>query len=34
MQIDKSDRNDAVGVARIMPCGWYRQVQAKEALVS
>src|SRR6266581_5049736 len=23
MQINKSDRNDAVGIARIMQCGWY-----------
>jgi transposase len=22
MQINKSDRNDAVGIARIMQCGW------------
>ena len=25
MQINKSDRNDAVGIARIMQCGWYRR---------
>ena len=24
MQINKSDRNDAAGIARIMQCGWYR----------
>ena len=29
MQINKSDRNDAVGLARIMQCGWYKQVQVK-----
>ena len=29
MQINKSDRNDAVGIARIMQTGWYREVQAK-----
>jgi len=29
MQINKSDRNDAVGIARIMQCGWYRQVHVK-----
>lgn len=29
MQINKSDRNDAVGIARIMQTGWYRQVQVK-----
>src|SRR3981189_1832521 len=23
-QINKSDRNDAVGIARIMQCGWYK----------
>ncbi len=26
MQINKSDRNDAAGLARIMQCGWYREV--------
>ena len=26
MQINKSDRNDAVGIARIMQCGWYKEV--------
>jgi transposase len=29
MQINKSDRNDAAGIARIMQTGWYREVQAK-----
>ncbi len=29
MQINKSDRNDAVGIARIMQTGWYREVQVK-----
>ena len=29
MQINKSDRNDAVGIARIMQCGWYKEVQVK-----
>ncbi len=29
MQINKSDRNDAVGLARIMQCGWYKEVQVK-----
>ena len=29
MQINKSDRNDAAGVARIMQCGWYKEVQVK-----
>src|SRR6201996_759072 len=30
MQINKSDRNDAVGMARIMQCGWYREVRVKD----
>jgi hypothetical protein len=25
MQINKSDRNDAVGIAHIMQCGWYKE---------
>ena len=29
MQINKSDRNDAHGVARIMQCGWYKEVRVK-----
>jgi transposase len=29
MQINKSDRNDAAGIARIMQAGWYREVQVK-----
>jgi transposase len=29
MQINKSDRNDAVGIGRIMQAGWYREVQVK-----
>jgi len=29
MQINKSDRNDAVGIARIMQCGWYKEVRLK-----
>jgi len=29
MQINKSDRNDAVGLARIMQTGWYKQVRVK-----
>lgn len=29
MQINKSDRNDAAGIARIMQAGWYREVQIK-----
>src|SRR5210317_615486 len=31
MQINKSDRNDALGLARIMQTGWYRQVQIKSS---
>jgi len=30
MQINKSDRNDGVGLARIMQCGWYKEVQVKK----
>ena len=30
MQINKSDRNDAAGTARIMQCGWYREVRVKD----
>jgi len=29
MQINKSDRNDAIGLARIMRTGWYKQVRVK-----
>jgi transposase len=29
LHINKSDRNDAVGLARIMQCGWYKEVQVK-----
>jgi len=32
MQINKSDRNDAVGIARIMQCGWYKEVQVKSVI--
>jgi transposase len=30
MRINKSDRNDAVGIARIMQCGWYKEVRVKD----
>lgn len=30
LQINKSDRNDAVGIARIMQCGWYKEVRIKD----
>src|SRR6476660_1800716 len=33
MQINKSDRNDAVGIARIMQCGWYKEVCVKDPTV-
>jgi len=29
LQINKSDRNDAVGLARMMQAGWYKEVQVK-----
>jgi len=30
MQINKSDRNDAAGIARIMQTGWFKQVRVKD----
>ena len=30
MQINKSDRNDDAGIARIMQCGWYKEVRVKD----
>jgi len=30
MQVNKSDRNDAVGIARIMQTGWFREVRVKD----
>ncbi|WFU18485.1 IS110 family transposase [Bradyrhizobium sp. CB3481] len=30
MQINKSDRNDAAGIARIMQCGWYKEICVKD----
>jgi transposase len=30
LHIKKSDRNDAVGIARIMQCGWYKEVRVKD----
>ena len=30
MQINKNDRNDAAGIARIMQTGWYREVRIKD----
>jgi transposase len=29
MQINKSDCNDAVGIARIMQCGWFKEIRIK-----
>jgi len=29
MQINKTDRNDAAGIARIMQCGWYRSTRQR-----
>ena len=29
LQINKSDRNDAAGIARIMQAGWYKAVEVK-----
>jgi transposase len=31
MQINKSDRNDAIGIARIMQTGWFKQVHVKDS---
>jgi len=30
MQINKSDRNDAIGIARIMQTGWFKKVHVKD----
>ena len=30
MQINKSDRNDAIGIARIMQTGWFKEVHIKD----
>ena len=30
LQINKSDRNDAVGIARIMQTGWFKEVRVKD----
>ena len=30
MQINKSDRNDAVGIARIMQTGWFKEARVKD----
>jgi len=30
MQINKTDRKDAFGIARIMQCGWYKEVRVKD----
>jgi hypothetical protein len=31
MQINKSDRSDAIGIARIMQTGWFSFVPARSA---
>ena len=30
MQVNKSDRNDAIGIARIMQTGWFKEVHVKD----
>src|SRR6202163_3238993 len=30
MQINKSDRNDAAGIARVMQTGWFKEVRVKD----
>ena len=30
MQINKTDRNDAIGIARIMQTGWFKEVHVKD----
>ena len=30
MQVNKNDRNDAAGIARIMQSGWYKEVRVKD----
>ena len=30
MQLNKSDRNDAIGIARIMQTGWFKEVHVKD----
>src|SRR4026209_1836707 len=30
MQINKSDRNDAIGIARIIQTGWFKEVHVKD----
>ena len=30
LQINKSDRNDAAGIARIMHTGWFKEVRVKD----
>jgi len=30
MQINKSDGNDAIGIARIMQTGWFKEVHVKD----
>src|SRR6185437_9723632 len=30
MQVNKNDRNDAAGIARIMQTGWFKEVHVKD----
>jgi transposase len=30
MQINKSDRNDAIGIARLMQTGWFKEVHVED----
>ena len=30
MQINKTDRNDAAGIARTMQCGWYKEIRVTD----
>jgi len=34
MQINKSDRNDAIGIARIMQTGWFKEVHSRISTVT
>jgi transposase len=34
MQINKSDRNDAAGIARIMQTGWFKEVRVRISIAT
>ena len=34
MQINKSDRNDAIGIARIIQTGWFKEVQSRISIAT